>query len=152
MKCAQPLIPAMTLILLLAVVATAQQGGATKVEGYVLDSSCAYTKNLAKPVSATCARSCAKAGSPLVILTSDGTIYWPISGGIPATSQNQRLLSFAGEKVTVSGKVFERRAKAKDPFAQFGGASTQTVLQVSHAIVIEKVERVASSKPAPAAR
>jgi hypothetical protein len=110
--------------------ALAQQSSTVKVEGYVLDSSCAYTKSLAKPISAACARSCAKAGSPLVILTADGTVYWPISGGIPATGQNQKLMRFAGEKVTVSGKVFERTG--------------------SKAIVIEKIERVASSKPAPA--
>ena len=117
----------MTLILLLAP-AAAQQGSAVKVEGYVLDSSCAYTKELDKPISAACARSCAKAGSPLVILTADGNIYWPISGGIPATGQNQKLMPFAGEKVAVNGKVFERKG--------------------SRAIVIEKIERVASSKPA----
>ena len=102
--------------------------GKAKVEGYVIDSSCAYTKNLDKPVSAACARSCAKAGSPLVILTADGAVYWPISGSVPATSQNQKLMPFAGEKVAVSGKVFERKG--------------------SKAIVIEKIERVASSKPA----
>ena len=113
------------------VATAAQSGGAVKVEGFVLDSSCAYTKSLGKPVSAACARSCAKAGSPLVILTGDGTVYWPISGGIPATGQNQRLMPFAGEKVSVSGKVFQRAG--------------------SKAIVIEKIERVASSKPAPAA-
>jgi len=123
---------AVPLALLLVAAATAQQSGKgkDKVEGYVLDSSCAYTKNLDKPINAACARSCAKAGSPLVILTADGTVYWPISGGIPATGQNQKLMPFAGEKVTVSGKVFERTG--------------------SKAIVIEKIERVASSKAAPA--
>ena len=115
-------------VLLCTLAAAAQPPGAVKIEGYVLDSSCAYTKNLDKPISAACARSCAKGGSPLVILTADGTIYWPISGGIPATGQNQKLMPFAGEKVTVSGKVFERTG--------------------SRAIVIEKIARVASSKPA----
>ena len=108
------------------VAASAQSGAAVKVEGYVLDSSCAYTKQLDKPISAACARSCAKAGSPLVILTADGNIYWPISGGVPATGMNQKLMPFAGEKVAVSGKVFQRTG--------------------SKAIVIEKIERVASSK------
>ena len=117
--------------LLLSLATAAQPSSAVKVEGYVLDSSCAYTKNLDKPISAACARSCAKGGSPLVILTSDGAIYWPISGGIPATGMNKMLMPFAGEKVTVRGKVFERTG--------------------SKAIVIEKIERVASSKPAQAA-
>ncbi len=118
----------MTLVLPFLATATAQQNSTVKVEGYVLDSSCAYTKSLDKPISAACARSCAKGGSPLVILTTDGDIYWPISGGIPATGQNQKLMPFAGEKVTVTGKVFQRNG--------------------SKAIVIEKIARVASSKPA----
>ena len=118
----------LTAALLLTVGASAQQGSAVKVEGCVLDSSCAYPKQLDKPISAACARSCAKAGSPLVILTADGNIYWPISSGVPASGMNQKLMPFAGEKVTISGKVFERAS--------------------SKAIVIEKIERVASSKPA----
>src|SRR5262249_4100266 len=84
---------------------------------------------LDKPISAACARSCAKGGSPLVILTADGNIYWPISGGVPAKGQNEKLMPFAGEKVTVSGKVFQRAG--------------------SKAIVIEKIYRVAASNPAP---
>jgi len=89
------------------------------VKGYVLDSACAFTKDLAKPISKECAVSCAKAGSPLVILAEDGTIYWPIAGTTPATGQNDKLLPFAGIKATVTGKVYER-----------GG---------SKAIVIEKI-------------
>ena len=90
------------------------------MKGYVLDSACAFTKNLKKPVSRDCALACAKAGSPLVILADDGTIYWPISDTTPATGQNERLLKFAGTRATVSGKAFER-----------GG---------SRALVIEKIE------------
>jgi len=90
------------------------------VKGYVLDSACAFTKGLKKPISAECATACAKAGSPLVILTDSGAIYWPIADTTPSSGQNDRLLPFAGQKVTASGKVFER------------GGST--------AIVIEKIE------------
>jgi hypothetical protein len=78
------------------------------VEGYVLDSACAFTKNLKKPISADCATACAKAGSPLVILTDDGTIYWPIAKATPASGQNGRLLPFAGQRVVAKGEVFER--------------------------------------------
>lgn len=78
------------------------------VKGYVLDSACAFTKDLAKPISKECAISCAKAGSPLVILAGDGSIYWPIAGSTPATGQNAKLLPFAGSKVTVSGRVYQR--------------------------------------------
>ena len=78
------------------------------IQGYVLDSACAFTKNLGKPVSAACAVQCAKAGSPLIILASDGTVYWPISDSTPATGQNSRLMEFAGKRVKVTGKVYER--------------------------------------------
>ena len=92
---------------------------AVTVKGYVLDSACAFTKNLDKPISKECAISCAKAGSQLVILAEDGTIYWPIADSMPANGQNPKLLPFAGEKVTVTGKIYQR-----------GG---------SKAIVIEKI-------------
>jgi hypothetical protein len=89
------------------------------VKGYVLDSACAFTKDLVKPISKECAISCAKAGSPLVILAEDGTIYWPIADTTPSSGQNDKLLPFAAQKVTVTGKVYQR-----------GG---------SKAIVIEKI-------------
>ena len=95
-------------------------GKSTTVKGYVLDSACAFTKGLKKPISGECATACAKAGSPLVILTDNGTIYWPIADTTPSSGQNDRLLPFAGQKVTASGKVFQR------------GGST--------ALVIEKIE------------
>jgi len=102
------------------------QGKATTVKGYVLDSACAFIKNLKTPVSTECALKCAKAGSPLVILADDGTIYWPISDSMPATGQNERLMKFAGQRVTVGGKVFEK-----------GGA---------RALVIEKIEATPPGK------
>jgi hypothetical protein len=102
------------------------QEKAATLKGYVLDSACAFVKNLKKPVSRECALKCAKAGSPLVILADDGTIYWPISDSVPATGQNQRLMKFAGQRVTVRGKVFKR-----------GG---------SRALVIEKIEIETTSK------
>ena len=103
-----------------ALVWSDEAGKATTVKGYVLDSACAFTKGLKKPISSECATACAKAGSPLVILTDSGAIYWPIAGTTPSSGQNDRLLPFAGQKVMASGKVFER------------GGST--------AIVIDKIE------------
>lgn len=94
-------------------------GKSVTVNGYVLDSACAFTKGLKKPISAQCAQACAKAGSPLVILTDKGDIYWPIADTTPSAGQNDKLLPFAGERVTASGKVYAR------------GGST--------AIVIEKI-------------
>jgi len=78
------------------------------VKGYVLDSACAFTKGLSKPISKQCAISCGNAGSPLVILADDGTIYWPIADTTPSSGQNPKLLPYAGDKVTATGKVYQR--------------------------------------------
>lgn len=98
----------------------------TSVTGYVIDSSCAFTKNLAKPISKGCAVACAKAGSQLAILAADGDVYWPISDKTPAAGQNTKLLPFAAQKVNVTGKIYER-----------GG---------TRAIVIEKIEPLAAAR------
>ena len=111
---------AVPLVLVIAVFAAEQSAKSVTVKGYVLDSACAFTKGLKKPVSSECAVACAKAGSPLVILTATGTIYWPIADTTPSNSQNDKLLPYAGKQVTVSGKVYDR-----------GG---------SKAIVISKIE------------
>ncbi len=103
----------------------AQQKTVT-VEGYVLDSACAFTKNLEKPISRDCALACAKEGSQLVILTKDGTIYWPIDSATPAKGQNARLIEFAGNRVTATGKLYDR-----------GG---------SHALVIENIQAAPAKK------
>ncbi|MGA8619833.1 MAG: hypothetical protein WB660_15105 [Candidatus Sulfotelmatobacter sp.] len=119
----------LTLVCLLLVAALAAGTDTSKpisVKGYVLDSACAFTKNLKKPISAECAVACAKAGSPLVILSEDGTIYWPIAETTPSSGQNERLLPFAGQRVIASGKVFVR-----------GGSS---------ALVIEKIEPLSDQK------
>jgi hypothetical protein len=96
-----------------------EAGRPITINGYVLDSACAFTRSLKKPISAQCAEACAKAGSPLVILANNGKIYWPIAGTTPSVGQNEKLLPFAGQRVTASGKAYER------------GGST--------AIVIEKI-------------
>lgn len=115
------------LVLLAAAVSvTAADTPTVTVKGYVLDSACAFTKGLSKPISKQCATSCANAGSPLVILADDGTIYWPIADTTPSSGQNSRLLPFAGDKVTATGKVYER-----------GG---------SKAIVIDKIEAQSAPK------
>jgi hypothetical protein len=96
------------------------------ITGYVLDSACAFTKNLKKPVSRACAVACARAGSPLVILADDGYVYWPISSSTPARGQNARLMQFAGKRVTVSGRVYQRggsRAIVIEKIATEGGST-----------------------------
>jgi hypothetical protein len=112
------------LVALLGAVLWAAAPKTETVQGYVLDSACAFTKSLEKPISRDCALACAKAGSPLVILSANGTIYWPIADTTPSSGQNDKLIPFAGQRVAATGKVFER-----------GG---------SHAFVIEKIEPLAS--------
>ena len=113
-------------LVLIAVAFAAETGKPATVKGYVLDSACAFTKNLEKPISPDCARACAKAGSPLVILAEDGTIYWPIADTTPSSGQNEKLMPFAGQKVTATGRLFQR-----------GGSS---------ALVVEKIEPLAGGK------
>ena len=78
------------------------------VTGWVLDSACAITKGLKKPISSECAVACAKKGSPLVLLLDNGEIVWPISDTMPAEGQNERLLPFAGKRATVTGKEYSQ--------------------------------------------
>jgi hypothetical protein len=98
----------LTAAILLATAFAAESGKSATVKGYVLDSACAYTKSLAKPVSAECAKKCAAGGSPLVILTKDGTVYLPIDGATPSKGQNDKLLPYAGQQVTATGTVYDR--------------------------------------------
>ena len=83
---------------------TAADSSTVKVKGFVLDSACAFTKGLTKPASKQCAIDCAKGGSD----------------SMPAIGQNAKLLPFAGDFVTATGKIYQR-----------GG---------SKAIAIEKIE------------
>jgi len=114
------------LLIMVGLAATNSTGKSILVKGYVIDSACAFTKGLNKPISRRCAQACAKSGSPLVILADSGTVYWPIADTTPAIGQNEKLLPFAGQKVTVRGKVFQR-----------GGSS---------ALVVEKIELLSEQK------
>jgi hypothetical protein len=114
------------LLVAVAPVLAQVQAPSAAVTGYVIDSACLFLKNLDKPISKECALNCAKAGSPLVILAEDGTVYLPISSEMPAAGQNERLMKFAGEKVVIKAKVFER-----------GG---------SHAMVIEEINAAPVAK------
>jgi hypothetical protein len=104
------------------VLAAPQKSEQKTVTGWVLDSACAFTKGLSKPISRDCALACAKNGSPLVILQDDGAIYWPISESTPAVSQNQRLKPFAGKRVTATGKVYARGGSSAIVLEKISGA------------------------------
>jgi hypothetical protein len=109
-------------LLALSLTALAADAPEKTVTGWVLDSACAFTKGLTKPVSRDCALACARKGSQLVVLQDDGSIYWPISKQMPAEGQNERLIPFAGKRVAITGEVYTR-----------GG---------SNALVIEKIAEV----------
>jgi hypothetical protein len=83
--------------------------GTRTVEGLVRDIACPLQnrKSTAANYSKDCITMCAKAGSPLGILTSDGSVYLPITETMPDTGQDA-LKPFAGEHVQATGKVFER--------------------------------------------
>jgi hypothetical protein len=81
------------------------------IEGLVRDIACPI-QNLeatATHLSMKCLRACAKNGSPLVILTKDGELYFPISGKMPDTDQRQKLMPFLGKYVQAAGTVYERK-------------------------------------------
>ena len=83
--------------------------GIQTVEGLVRDIACPLQnrKSTATSYSKDCITICQKAGSPLGILTNDGSVYLPITETMPDTGQDA-LKPFVGEHVQATGKVFER--------------------------------------------
>jgi hypothetical protein len=122
MRFGKRLLPCLLMAVLVTALFAQAEQKPLKIEGYVLDSACAFIRNVKKPMNAgKCATECAKAGSPLIILADDGTIYWPISDAMPAVGQNSRLMEFAGKHVSVTAKAHYERSG-------------------SHAVVIDKIE------------
>ena len=68
---------------------------AAQFKGFVEDKSCAGNPGMAG--DAECAKSCIKGGSPAVLVMPDGKIY--------KISNQDKIVSFAGENVTVEGKL-----------------------------------------------
>ena len=105
----------------------AQAAEETKlVTGLVRDIACPLqnTKSTTTSYSKDCIIQCARAGSPLGILTTDGTTYLPVTTTMPDMGQEQ-LKPYIGEMVEAKGKVFERN----------GG----------HAIEIKEIHKAAAS-------
>jgi hypothetical protein len=94
------------------------------IEGLVRDIACPVQNldNNAKSMSAKCVQACVRGGSPLVILTQDGRLYFPISARMPDTDQRQVLMPYVGKYVRATGIVFERTG--------------------THAIVITEIKQV----------
>lgn len=78
------------------------------IEGLVRDISCPIQNHssTATDFNLQCALDCARAGSPLVILTKSGRMYVPMSKAMPDVSVRKRLLPFVGKFVKVTGVVY----------------------------------------------
>jgi hypothetical protein len=85
-------------------------GSKQTIEGLVRDIACPLQNPAASATAFNlkCALDCAKNGSPLIILTSKGEIYVPISESMPDKDQRQRLVPFVGKYVQATGTVYER--------------------------------------------
>ena len=94
------------------------------IEGLLRDVACPIQNldNHATSMGSKCVQDCVKGGSPLVILTKDDRLYFPISAKMPDTDQRQVLTPFVGKYVRASGSVFERTG--------------------THAIVITEIEEM----------
>ena len=82
----------------------------TTVLGLVRDIACPIQNKdaTARTFNLKCAQDCVRLGSPLVVLTDDGTLYTPISESMPDQDQRERLMPFLGKYVRITGQVFER--------------------------------------------
>jgi type 1 fimbria pilin len=77
-------------------------GNEMTITGQVVDLNCYVTNGASGAGHKACAQACAKAGVPLGILASDGTIYVPVSSK-PGDPQNAKLAAFTEGKVKVTG-------------------------------------------------
>jgi hypothetical protein len=82
----------------------------TTIEGLVRDVACPVQnhKSTATDFNLDCAIACAKSGSPLIVLTKRGDIYFPISDQMPDPSQREKMMPFVGKYVRVTGTVYRR--------------------------------------------
>ena len=108
------------------------------VTGWVVDASCWLGKGIRGEKHQQCAVACANMGTPLVILTDRGSVVYPVMLTTPSSPKenNARLIPFAEQRVTVTGKVIKRGrergividtvAKAPEPEKAMSFASRET--------------------------
>ena len=77
-------------------------GDEMTITGQVIDVNCFTGMGASGPTHKQCATACAKSGVALAILSTDGTIYMPVSAK-PGDPQNSKLMDFAEGKVKVTG-------------------------------------------------
>jgi len=84
---------------------------AMTIEGAVRDLACPIQNPAggATSFSLKCNLDCVKHGSPIIILTKDGLIYFPISADMPDSDQREKMMPFVGKYVQATGPVFERK-------------------------------------------
>jgi hypothetical protein len=80
------------------------------IEGVVRDLACPIQGPAgdATSFSLKCTLDCVKHGSPIIILTKDLLIYFPISRDMPDTDQHEKMMPFVGKYVQATGPVFTR--------------------------------------------
>lgn len=85
-------------------------GSKLTIEGLVRDIAWPIQNGVASATyfDRKCAIECARQGSPLIILTSKGELYVPISDSMPDKDQHAKLEPFVGKYVRTTGIVFER--------------------------------------------
>src|SRR2546430_1317895 len=87
------------------------------VKGQIVDQACykmdksntGKDHKMPKGDTTDCAISCAKAGRPLAILTSDGKVY-EIAGGL-AAEKNAKLIPHIAHTVEITGDVMDHDGK-----------------------------------------
>jgi hypothetical protein len=81
------------------------------IEGAVRDLACPVQNpaGTASNFDLKCTLDCVKHGSPIIILTKEGLIYFPISADMPDSDQREKMMSFVGKYVQATGAVFERK-------------------------------------------
>jgi hypothetical protein len=80
------------------------------IEGAVRDLACPVQNPVgsATSFSLKCTLDCVKGGSPIIILTKAGLIYFPISADMPDADQREKMMPFVGKYVQATGPVFTR--------------------------------------------
>ena len=81
------------------------------IEGAVRDLACPVQNpaGTATRFRWKCTMDCVRHGSPIIILTKDGFIYFPISADMPDSDQREKMMPFVGKYVQATGPVFERK-------------------------------------------
>ena len=90
--------------------ASAQKAAGTKdsITGEVIDTSCFMKKGAKGPAHAKCAETCAKAGTPLSLLTDDGKVVFLIGEKDPGPGANPLLVEHVAKRVMIDGVWYER--------------------------------------------